>query len=314
MVNMPEVRRAFVTGATGYIGSRLLPGLVDSGWEVHALHRGEPGVCGDALHWHKLGPGFTGLAEAIREANPDVVFHLGALYIKDHRANDLGPLIDSNVRFTAELCEAMGDCGVSRLVAVGTAWQHGEGGEYEPATLYAATKQAAWSIMEYYQKSGALRVTHLHLFDTFGPRDPRPKIFNLLSKVASTGETLQMSPGGQVVDPVYVGDVVDALCAAGTLCLDSDNVVGRVFGVSGGSPMSLKELVALWSEATGLFPRIDWGAKPYREREVMRPWRDPPWLPGWEPKTDRAEAFRLAFTTEGRSCESGDNPSKLGEK
>jgi uncharacterized protein YbjT (DUF2867 family) len=37
-------RLALVTGATGYVGSRLVPRLLDDGWRVRVLTRDRPRV------------------------------------------------------------------------------------------------------------------------------------------------------------------------------------------------------------------------------------------------------------------------------
>ena len=42
-----------------------------------------------------------------RMPEPDVVFHLAAKYIAQHRPDDIPTLISDNVEMTAKLCEAM---------------------------------------------------------------------------------------------------------------------------------------------------------------------------------------------------------------
>ena len=44
-------------------------------------------------------------------------------------------------------------------------------------------------------------------------------------------------------------------------------------------------------EVAGRTLRISWGARPYREREVMQPWTGTP-LPGWSPNIDLLTGFR----------------------
>ncbi|WP_144034102.1 NAD-dependent epimerase/dehydratase family protein [Sporomusa silvacetica] len=67
--------------------------------------------------------------------------------------------------------------------------------------MYTATKQALESLSRYYTQTTSMRMITLKLLDTYGPNDPRPKLFSLLNRIAQTGETLDMS-GGQMVDGV----------------------------------------------------------------------------------------------------------------
>jgi nucleoside-diphosphate-sugar epimerase len=46
---------------------------------------------------------------------------------------------------------------------------------------------------------------------------------NLLKRAAETGETLEMSPGEQLIDLVHVDDVVEAFCTAQELITIQDH-------------------------------------------------------------------------------------------
>lgn len=55
--------------------------------------------------------------------------------------------------------------------------------------------------------------------------------------------------------------------------------------------MTLREIVAMLEKAAGCTLRIDWGARPYRPREVMRLW-DGSAMPGWQPRITLADGFK----------------------
>src|SRR5438105_4076420 len=148
-------RSAVVTGATGYIGSHLVKHLLADGWRVAALVRRSS----DCRGLQELGGELSllihdGTTEQLREllasAAPDVVFHLAAYYRAEHQAVDVLPLLASNVVFSTQLAEAMASCGVKRLVNTATAWQHYEHADYNPVNLYAATKQAFETVLQFY--------------------------------------------------------------------------------------------------------------------------------------------------------------------
>jgi len=279
-------QRALVTGATGFIGSHLVRRLVGDGWHVECVVR--PGSDLSALPTEavcRLHDGSTRtLTDIVTEASPHVVFHLASLFISEHTAEQVVPLVASNVLFGAQLLEAMSSAGVSALVNTGTSWQHFDDAEYEPVNLYAATKQAFEDIADYYVSARGLSMLTLELSDTYGPRDPRPKLFKLLADTAALGTTLQMSAGAQLIDLVYIDDVIDAFLRAADLVRCDTQGQASSYSVSATERISLRDLVELYAQVAGVNVRVNWGGRPYREREVMVPATCVPVLPGWQPR------------------------------
>ena len=164
-----------------------------------------------------------------------------------------------------------------------TSWQHYKNEEYNPVCLYAATKQAFETIIEYYVKSNKINAITLELFDTYGVGDRRNKLFKLLSDASESGLVLHMSMGEQLIDLVYIDDVVNAyIIAASRLNEDKESSHER-FSVSSGTHISLRKLVELYSEISRKKINILWGGKPYRSREVMIPSDCVEVLPNWAP-------------------------------
>jgi len=288
-------RVALVTGASGYIGGHLVARLAREGWQVHIVTRkgshlpATPEFSQAAKHMHD---GTTeGMIRLVSEAKPDVVFHLASLFLSQHEAKDIEPLVLSNVLFGSQLMEAMRVNEVSQIVNTGTSWQHYNNDEYNPVCLYAATKQAFDDILAYFTAATSIKAVTLQLFDTYGPDDPRPKLFHLLNKTAKSQEMFAMSPGEQLIDLVYIDDVIDAyLCAIDAL--DTLPAGHQVYAVSSGKPLPLTELVSIYEKVAGMKLPIDWGKRSYRSREVMVPWNKGRSLVGWHPKVSLAEGIR----------------------
>ena len=289
-------RVALVTGATGFVGSHLARRLVQDGWQVHVMSRAGSRLP-DAHEFEQvtdhIHDGSTeGFVRCVAQAKPDVVFHLASLFLSQHATKDIDTLIQSNVLFGNQLLEAMRVNEVNFLINTGTSWQHNNNEDYNPVCLYAATKQAFEAILEYYIQACGIKAITLKLFDTYGPEDSRPKLFHLLNQAVRTGEPLDMSEGEQLIDLVHVDDVVEAYLIAAQRLLDGKVTQHERYAVSSGQPLSLKKLVELYAAINGQALYVNWGARPYRHREVMVPWNRGIRLLGWYPSVGLTEGIR----------------------
>lgn len=290
---------ALVTGATGFVGSHLARRLVRDGWQVHVVVRPDSELAqlreaAGHVTVHRHDGTTQGLIDIVREASPQIVFHLASLFISEHQPADVEPLIRSNLLFGTQLLEAMAVNGTVRLVNAGTSWQHYQGGDYNPVNLYAATKQAFEDILRFYVEARQIRAITLKLFDTYGPDDPRPKLVSLLARFAASGEALDMSPGEQLLDLVYIDDVVEAFVMAGHRTAAGSSPLFESYGVSSGETVTLREFAGIFSELTGKRLDLRWGKRSYRAREVMTPWSGPP-LPGWRAAHSLRSGLRLTL-------------------
>lgn len=301
-VNVAELV-ALITGATGYVGAHLARRLVRDGWNVHIVVRDNSRIPQysefSSITSHVHDGSTEGMLRCVANAKPDVVFHLASKAQAQHEPKDVVPTIQTNVLFASQLLEGMRINGITKFVNTGTYWQHFNNEGYNPVCLYAATKQALESILEYYVQACNIRAVTLNLFDIYGPNDPRPKLPNLLKKAAITGVPLDMSQGEQLIELVYIDDVVDAYVLAASRLLKNQVQYHERYAVSSGCPIRLRDLVERFSNILSLPISVNWGARPYRPREVMVPWNRGVWLEGWRPCVGLEDGLlRLSGTPE----------------
>lgn len=287
--------RVFITGATGFIGRNLVASMKDR--QVHVLVRTGADIGALSQHDHVSIHRYDGSTEsvisALTNAKADLVVHLAAYFVAEHKSVDVQPLIESNLLLGAQLLEAMLAGGPRRLINTGTSWQHFENSECRSVCLYAATKQAFESLIDFYVDAYGFNCATLKLFDTYGPGDSRPKLFNFL-KNAEPSKPLQFSKGNQLIDLVYIEDVVEAFLACEKNLLETAVPTHEQFGVSSGNPRPLREVVQQYLKMTHSKAVVDWGARPYRTREVMQTWTEYTPVPGWKAKVSLEQGiYRL---------------------
>lgn len=278
--------KVIVTGATGFVGSNLVKYLLKKEFQIAVVVREDSnlsnldGVIND-IEIFKYNNVIENLIDFFKDFKPTQVFHLASNFIAEHESNQVDSLIKSNITFGLHMLEAMKETGVKHLINTGTSWQHYNNEDYNPVCLYAATKQAFESLLEYYVKAEDFKVITLKLFDTYGELDTRPKLINLLHKFADEKVELKMSPGEQVLNLVHIADVCDAFYMAYQLVNETDYKGCRSFAVPSEESFKLKEVIKIFEEVSGKRIKIIWGGKPYRNREVMNVWDSGEKLPNW---------------------------------
>lgn len=266
-----------ITGATGFIGRHLVRFLQNE-HNVHILVR--PGSDYSFLCINRIiafENDIEGLVEYLQNEKIDGIIHLASLYIPEHKSNQIEDLILSNVYLGSALLEASVKAGVKWFLNTGTIWQNygvpPQSDEYCPVNLYAATKQAFMTIARYYTETSHIRFCTLKLCDTYGPDDTRKKLFSLFKRIAETGETLDMSPGEQKLDILYIDDVISGFsCLVNKLHDESAELLPE-YVLSSGRQYTLKQLANIFQKTTQMKLNINWGMRTYRKREVMIPYK-----------------------------------------
>ena len=233
--------RALVTGGAGFIGSNLVDALIARGDEVVVLDdlsSGKEANLADAL-----GRGVTleradirdaeAVAEVVSRARPEVVFHLAAQI--DVRVSVDRPDYDArtNVEGTVNVLEAARQAGARRFVFSSTGG--GIYGEVDPDQIptpetvmpqpmagYGTSKFCAEQYLGLYRRLHGLSSVALRFGNVYGPRqDPHGEagvIAIFCGRLLEGSRPTVFGDGKQTRDYIYVGDLVEAIVAAG----DSD--------------------------------------------------------------------------------------------
>lgn len=283
-----------VTGATGYIGREFVKSYCNV-YNIITLVR----ESSDISKIEKLDctvkkySDFAEIEDIFKENNISGIIHFAANIIVEHKVNEIQDLINSNITYGTYLLEFCKQYSVKWFINTGTFWQNYNSENYNPVNLYASTKEALIDIGKYYTQTSNLVFTTIKLNDTFGPNDTRAKIFNLWDKYSKSGETLSMSKGEQIIDISYIKDILNAfetmienLQDSGIKTYNNKNYV-----VSSNQRMTLKELASLFEKVTQRKLNINWGSRPYRDREVMIPYELGETVPNWEQKYSLEKAI-----------------------
>lgn len=273
--------KILLTGATGFVGRHLYKHLIKAGHELHMLTRPTSDVSdfspAHQAHKYVFDDDIERLADYMTNERIAGVVHLAAFYVAEHRSEQISDLISSNIYLGTAVLDAAVKAGVEWFVNTGTIWQNYNApdysDEYNPVNLYAATKQAFMTLAKYYTETSPIRFVTLKLCDTYGPGDTRRKIVNLFDDIAKSGEMLKMSSGEQLIDIVHIDKVVEEFDKLLSLVSDPSTRLLSEYVVTSGRQISLRQLADEYERKHGVKLNIEWGGRPYRHREVMKPYK-----------------------------------------
>lgn len=257
-------RTVLVTGAGGFIGSHLTDALVGLGARVRALDHILPAGGGNLAGCLEK---IAFLTRSLAEPGPlddivagcDHVFHLAANASVPLSSEDPGYDFELNVAATQRLMEAFRRVGAGRFIFPSTASVYGEPVRdtidethpLQPQSPYAGSKLAAEYLLDAYARCYGFDHRRLRLFSTFGPRQRKYVMFDLLEKLRKNPRRLEiLGTGAQRRTYNYVSDTVHALLFVGA----HPDARGQVYNVGGDRPVTIRELADLIVRTVGIDP------------------------------------------------------------
>lgn len=264
-----------ITGATGFIGYHLVKEIAINNL-VYCIVRRSSNIENlkeiSRVNFIYYDGNISNLELGLCNIKFDLTINLASLFIAEHNSADIDSLIDSNVKFPTQLLEILTkyDSNV-KFLNVGTSWQNFSDKDYNPTCLYAATKQSFECIIKYFCELRNVYCITLRLYDTYGPKDNRKKLFWLLNQLKLTGNSLDMSFGKQKLNLLHIYDVVNAFIKASEYLMNSTVSINKIYGVYSSTEYELMEVVRIYESIHDCKLNINWGKKSYRVREIMNP-------------------------------------------
>lgn len=278
------MNKVLVTGADGFIGSHLTETILAQGYEVRALAQ-----YNSFNNWGWLedikSPGLEVVTGDVRDPNfcrhivkgTDTVFHLAALIAIPYSYVAPDSYIDTNVKGTLNICQAVRDEGVGRLLVTSTSEVYGtakyvpidEKHPKQPQSPYSASKIGADAIALSFHNAFETPVTIVRPFNTYGPRQSaRAIIPTIITQIASGMREIKVGDLTPTRDFNFVADT-----AAGFIALAKcDAAIGREVNIATGVEISMAD--TLQTIARIMDADVKWVTDPQRLRpsgsEVFR--------------------------------------------
>ena len=290
--------RILITGATGFVGSRLAPRLEELGYDVYCLHRY---VTGRYVQGRNIKNVFADLKDehavrqAVREVHPDRVINLAAIspvaYSYDHPqevtyVNYIGSinLAESCLREVPNF---------KQFITAGTSEEYGnqpkfpitEKQEPNPNSPYAVAKNATTKYLLYMKQAYRFPVTILRPFNTYGRTDNIHFVTERIITQMLQGNGVRLGDPMPIRDFLYVDDHVEGYVKA----LGCADAIGEVINICTGVGYRIHEWADIIAELTGFRGEVEWNTIPTRPLDIDELWGDnrkAARLLGWQPTVD----------------------------
>ena len=216
-----------ITGAAGFVGTRVCTLLVERGFKVRALVRNATKAAERLGHLRlEIRSGDIRDAESMRSAfhEAGAIVHLAAIAIEKNGQS----YEDTNANATKNIVDCAKAERVERIV-----YMSQNGADSKSPYRFLSSKGVAEDIV----KGSGLKWSVLRPSVIFGPDD---EFVNVLARLVRLSPLLYPLPGGGVArfQPVAVGDVAQAVLK----CLEDDSTINHTYDIGGAVPVNLRQM------------------------------------------------------------------------
>lgn len=305
------MKKVIITGAAGFIGSHLSNRLLAQGIHVVGLDNLRYG------RWSNVSSTSIGQFQAIELdlaiatnedynelfKGSDTLFHLAAEK-HNNSIDDPVRVYNVNIQGTHRLFEQAIKQGIKNIVFTSSLYAYGkvnssslsENEVPTPSTAYGIAKLAGEGILRMFAQQYGINYSILRLFFVYGPKQyigtgyPSVIVKNF-NRILSGNSPTIYGDGNQILDYIYVDDVVDALIKSA-----ASNQSQSILNLSTGKGTSINELTQLMLETANSklrpeFCQPDWTHGTIRVGENKKIKDNLK----WEPKVTRAQGMRSVW-------------------
>ena len=272
--------KVLVTGGGGFIGSHLIPKLVELDYDVYSLERYVTGryILGGQRAvktiFCNLNDYFS-IRKTIRDIKPEYIIHLAALSAVSFSYDHPIEVLETNFLGTVKLAEA---ClrevsHFKHFLYAGTSEEYGnqkkfpikEDAELYPNSPYSVSKVAADKYLQYLSTAYDFPVTIFRNFNTHGRKKNTHFVVERMIVQMLKGERVLLGDPTPVRDFMYVDDHVNAYLT----CLGNEKAIGEVFNFCTSRGISIEELASHIQNLTDFKGEIIWNTIPARPLDIQ---------------------------------------------
>lgn len=278
--------RILITGATGFIGRRLLPLLQEHDLlcltrtpeRLNPLPFARPvkGNLQNVRDWR----------DKVNSFDPECCLHLAWENLPDYSLEQCRLNLDANLQFL----NALTGPSLKRIVVTGSCWEYGaatnavrESQAQADCNVFAATKNAIFTVLKSVAADRGFDYCWARIFFAYGPGQRESSLIPQCRAAYGAGKAPEIRNPKSLHDFIFVDDV-----AHGIVALAQVNVPSGIYNLGTGRPAAVAEVVNLIASHYGISP-------PYKDVENGEGfWSDTAKMlaaTGWQARTSLQEGI-----------------------
>ena len=267
--------RLLLTGITGFVGQNLVPMIIKECPETDILTLNIPSDLDKAntlYPYSQCKHILTTDLEEVKAFNPEIVMHLATVTTPRNDTEIIKPMLAANIEFGVLLLDTLSQCDALRLfVNTGSFAEYRFGpSKIDDAYLYTATKSAFRHFCDYYSNLIGFKYITVVPYTIYGGKPTVKRLLDYIIESIDSEKPVDMTAGEQILDFTHVSDLASFyvhILKKIDKFLSLDNA--EEFHVGTGKGMSIKDLVTIVEKVYDKKCNINWGGRPYRERDTM---------------------------------------------
>ncbi|MCL6089062.1 MAG: NAD(P)-dependent oxidoreductase [Candidatus Marsarchaeota archaeon] len=281
-----------LTGASGFLGSRIMRKLLEKDRQVVVLKRSTS----DLWRIEDMMPkvkaydvDLEGPERAFEENKISAILHTATAY--GRKGESVPQIVSSNLVYPLQLMELGLAHGTGAFLNTDT-FSKAQTEYADKLDYYNLTKAHLGEYARRLLAGGPMKWANLRLEHMYGPADDQTKFVpQLIRQLLGGADSIPLTEGRQRRDFVYVDDVADAYLAV--LAHQNELPAMGEYGVGMGNSLSVREACELMKELCHSRSALQFGKMPMRRGEIMDSKADNAGLRalGWEPKFDAKSGF-----------------------
>ncbi len=267
--------RIALTGITGFVGQSLMPKIIEECPDVELLTLNidkDFKMAKENYCWPQCKHILTTEMDKLVDFNPEIVLHLATITTEKNNTEIIHPMLAANIEFGVLLLDALKNCSSFKLfVNTGSFAEYRLGpSKIDDAYLYAATKSAFRQFCDYYSKLSGFNYITVVPYTIYGGKPTVKRLLDYIIESFDSDIPVDMTAGEQILDFTHIDDLADFYIHI----LKNKELFYRIpngedFHIGTGKGTTIRELVAIIENVFQRKCNINFGARPYRERDTM---------------------------------------------
>jgi len=254
-----------ISGINGFLGSHLAKEL-KSNFDILGLEYSLNNLFRiESENFNIYDTSNSSLEKVFIEHDIYAILHVATIYRRD--LEPMSDILSTNILLPVNLLDLSNKHGVSLFLNTDSFFNN-PSFLYSYLSDYTLSKKHCLEWIKLISGSSSCKVINMKIFHMFGENDSPAKFIPSLINALSKDElVIDMTPGMQTRDFIYINDVVSAF----EVVLNNEDRLTNYqeYEVGTGESFSIKHIAELIKKQTNSKTKLNFGSIPYREGEIM---------------------------------------------